>query len=57
MSCVNSQSGVVEPKTYTMLGSAWSPKFTLENILLGLRAEMSSSANKRLAQPPEGTTF
>ncbi len=35
----------------------WSPKYTMEHCLLELRKEMSTPANKRLPQPPEGSTY
>ncbi|RKO99692.1 hypothetical protein CXG81DRAFT_30140 [Caulochytrium protostelioides] len=36
---------------------AWKRHFTLESLLAELRREMASSANKKLPQPAEGSTF
>ncbi|EFA75902.1 putative ubiquitin-conjugating enzyme E2 [Heterostelium album PN500] len=54
--CVNQQTGVVEPKNFPLLKD-WSDKTTIETILLELRREMTTTANRRLQQPPEGTYF
>jgi len=35
----------------------WSPATTIEALLLGLRAEMNSAANKKLSQPADGSTY
>lgn len=54
LGCVNQRTGAVEGfRTLTN----WNPTFTLETVLLELRKEMATPANKRLPQPPEGTEF
>ena len=35
----------------------WNPNFTMETVLSALRQELASPVNKKLAQPPEGSTF
>ena len=35
----------------------WSVSYNLEKILVALKNEMSSPVNKKLWQPPEGTSF
>eukprot|EP01132_Coremiostelium_polycephalum_P007454 gene7454-9160_t len=55
LGCVNHQ-GVVEPKNFPLLGN-WNSKTTIETILLELRREMGSPANKKLVQPAEGTNY
>lgn len=37
--------------------SGWRREYTLETILSSLRQEMASGANRKLAQPPEGTAY
>lgn len=54
--CVNSSNGKVEPRMFAPLGH-WNQASTLESVLKDLRKEMASPANRKLAQPPEGTTF
>ncbi|KYQ88415.1 putative ubiquitin-conjugating enzyme E2 [Tieghemostelium lacteum] len=56
MGCVNSATGIVEIKNFPLLAN-WQNKTTLENILVELRKDMSSSSNKKLAQPPEGSNY
>jgi ubiquitin-protein ligase len=56
MGCVNQRTGVVEPSQFGTLGR-WSAAYTLEKVLMDLRVDMASSANKRLPQPNEGETF
>lgn len=53
MGCVNQRDGSVQLAMF----SSWNPNSTIENILLELRKEMSSAANKKLPQPAEGTQF
>jgi ubiquitin-conjugating enzyme E2 variant len=36
---------------------SWNRNSTIEQVLLALRAEMYSEANRRLRQPPDNTTF
>jgi len=54
--CVNPQTGVVDPNKLAVLGQ-WNPRYSLETILSELRREMGSQVNRKLPQPPEGTTF
>ncbi|KAJ3333311.1 E2 ubiquitin-conjugating protein mms2 [Blyttiomyces sp. JEL0837] len=54
MSCVNQQTGKVERLSCL---DNWKRNYTLENILSELRREMASPQNRKLAQPPEGSTF
>jgi ubiquitin-conjugating enzyme E2 variant len=55
MSCVSSK-GVVDPKKFHVLDK-WNSKYTLETVLVELRKEMQSPANKKLAQGPDGEMF
>jgi len=54
--CVNQQNGNVEAARLPVL-SNWQRSTTLETILLTLRREMASSANRKLPQPREGESF
>ncbi|KAK1945639.1 putative ubiquitin-conjugating enzyme E2 variant [Phytophthora citrophthora] len=56
MSCVDPQSGRVDPRRLAALGS-WHRNNGIENVLVAIRAEMASPTNRRLPQPPEGTNF
>ena len=56
MNCVNQNNGNVDPRSFKTLGN-WNPSFSLETILVELRKEMNSAANKRLPQPNEGSTY
>jgi len=53
----------VDPKTGSVLNSrlpavrAWNRNMGIEQYLLSLRNEMCSDQNRRLKQPPEGSTF
>ncbi|KAK6931629.1 Ubiquitin-conjugating enzyme E2 [Dillenia turbinata] len=53
MTCVNQETGVVEPSLFPMLTN-WQREFTMEDILTQLKKEMMSPQNRKLAQPPEG---
>ena len=55
MSCVSS-TGVVEGRKFGVLGG-WTSSSSLETVLVGLRREMGSSANRKSAQPAEGSTY
>ncbi|KAL6199554.1 hypothetical protein ACLB2K_029338 [Fragaria x ananassa] len=52
MTCVNHETGVVDPKKFGMLAN-WQRDFTMENILMQLKKEMTASHNRKLVQPPE----
>jgi len=54
--CVNAKNGAVDPKKFHVL-AGWNSKYTLETVLVELRKEMASAANKKLTQPPEGSNF
>jgi len=56
MACVNQSTGVVEASKFSILGS-WNNSYSLETVLVGLKNEMASATNRRLNQPPEGSTF
>ena len=53
MTCVNQETGVVEPSLFPMLAN-WQREYTMEDILTQLKKEMMSPQNRKLAQPPEG---
>ncbi|KAK4484139.1 hypothetical protein RD792_011359, partial [Penstemon davidsonii] len=53
MSCVNLETGAVEPRFFPMLAD-WQRQYTMEDILLQLKKDMMSPQNRKLAQPPEG---
>eukprot|EP01086_Lenisia_limosa_P008106 TRINITY_DN2882_c0_g1_i3.p1 TRINITY_DN2882_c0_g1~~TRINITY_DN2882_c0_g1_i3.p1 ORF type:complete len:139 (-),score=31.21 TRINITY_DN2882_c0_g1_i3:47-463(-) len=62
---VSFQSRVNMPSVNPKTGSAaslaclknWKPEYTMEYILKELRKEMMHPNNRRLNQPPEGSTF
>eukprot|EP01117_Protostelium_nocturnum_P004613 TRINITY_DN1670_c0_g1_i4.p1 TRINITY_DN1670_c0_g1~~TRINITY_DN1670_c0_g1_i4.p1 ORF type:complete len:141 (+),score=48.06 TRINITY_DN1670_c0_g1_i4:151-573(+) len=56
LTCVNQQTGLVETNKFPVLGN-WKNSFTIEYLLVELRKEMVSAANKKLPQPPEGARF
>ena len=56
MSCVNQSNGIVDPSKFLMLKN-WNPGYNIELLLSGLRQEMTSAANKKLKQPPEGSQY
>lgn len=53
--CV-SANGVVDRSKFAMF-QQWNAKNTMEDVLLELRKEMSSAANRKLPQPAEGSTY
>ncbi|KAG2546446.1 hypothetical protein PVAP13_9KG033653, partial [Panicum virgatum] len=53
MTCVNKETGLVEPSLFPMLGN-WQREHTMEDILTSLKREMSTPQNRRLHQPQEG---
>ena len=55
MGCVDQSSGDVT-KDFPGL-TRWSRNSTIESVLLELRQAMTTSANRRLSQPPEGSYF
>ena len=55
LSSVNATNGMVE-KSLPALAN-WNRNCTIESVLVGIRNTMLAPQNRRLAQPPEGTTF
>ncbi|XP_009626549.1 ubiquitin-conjugating enzyme E2 variant 1B-like [Nicotiana tomentosiformis] len=53
MSCVNYETGVVEPRLFPMLAD-WKRENTMEDILMQLKKEMMSPQNRKLSQPSDG---
>jgi len=53
--CVDPR-GIVDPSKLGVL-ARWNSGITLENVLVELRREMASQANRKLPQPPEGSTY
>ncbi|XP_020096242.1 ubiquitin-conjugating enzyme E2 variant 1B-like [Ananas comosus] len=53
MTCVNQETGMVEPSLFPMLAN-WLREYTMEDILIGLKKEMSALQNRGLSQPVEG---
>jgi len=53
---VNGGNGKVDPSKLPILAN-WTRNGTLETLLTEIRREMGSSYNRKLPQPPEGTTF
>jgi ubiquitin-conjugating enzyme E2 variant len=48
--------GNVLPARFEMLRN-WKREYTIEHVLLELRREMASSANRKLQQPQEGAMY
>ncbi|KAG5006970.1 hypothetical protein JHK82_024900 [Glycine max] len=55
MTCVNQETGAVEPHLFPMLAN-WKREHTMEDVLIQLKREMMSPQNRKLTQPPEGTS-
>ncbi|KDQ51056.1 hypothetical protein JAAARDRAFT_41522 [Jaapia argillacea MUCL 33604] len=53
---VNQVDGKVESSRLPVLAH-WGRHFSIETILVEIRKEMASASNRKLPQPPEGTTF
>ena len=56
MNCVNKANGVVEAAKIEVLKN-WKHEYNIETVLTAIRQEMASPASKKLAQPPEGSTY
>ncbi|GAY32979.1 hypothetical protein CUMW_005070 [Citrus unshiu] len=56
MTCVNHETGVVEPKKFGLLAN-WQREYTMEDILTQLKKEMAAPHNRKLVQPPEGPYY
>jgi len=56
MSCVDKNTGEI---IYNKVPATknWNRNMGIEQILISLRAEMASEANRRVKQPLEGSTF
>ncbi|KAJ8621454.1 hypothetical protein MRB53_029983 [Persea americana] len=55
MACVNEDTGVIEPALFPMLAD-WRREHTMEDELVQLKKEMSSTQNRKLVQPPDGNS-
>ncbi|KRX09441.1 Ubiquitin-conjugating enzyme/RWD-like protein [Pseudocohnilembus persalinus] len=53
---VNQSNGNVDTQKFSLIKN-WKPEITMEKLLLGIKNEMSSSANRKLAQPAEGAQY
>lgn len=53
--CVDS-NGLVDPKNVACLAK-WKSTNSMETVLVELRREMASAANKKLPQPEEGSVY
>ncbi|KAJ8906427.1 hypothetical protein NDN08_002920 [Rhodosorus marinus] len=56
LNCVVRHNGQVDSTKCQVLKN-WNRNYKIETVLKELRKDMASGANRRLAQPPEGTTF
>ncbi|CAM9294645.1 unnamed protein product [Chrysoparadoxa australica] len=56
MACVNQRTGLVLRNDLHVLAN-WDRNDGIEKVLVNLRQEMASRINRRLPQPPEGSTF
>ncbi|OBA16318.1 uncharacterized protein OGAPODRAFT_16070 [Ogataea polymorpha] len=54
--CVDQNTGLVLASKFPTL-SSWKRTYSMEILLLELRKEMASGANRKLPQPSEGETF
>jgi len=50
------KDGTVEARQFPVL-STWKRDYSIETILVELRREMASAANRARRQPPEGSCF
>ena len=55
MSSVNSSTGVVSSDLPAL--AQWNRNMTIESVLVGIKNAMQAPNNRRLPQPPEGSTF
>ncbi|KAH9479892.1 Ubiquitin-conjugating enzyme spm2 [Psilocybe cubensis] len=53
---VNQMNGKVDPAKLPVLAN-WSRALSIEHVLVEIRKEMASFNNRKLPQPPEGSTF
>ncbi|KAJ5454345.1 ubiquitin-conjugating enzyme/RWD-like protein [Penicillium daleae] len=54
--CVDQQTGKVDPSKLPCLAQ-WKRSHTMETVLIELRRYMALPQHKKIAQPPEGSTF
>ncbi|KKF93274.1 Ubiquitin-conjugating enzyme spm2 [Ceratocystis platani] len=54
--CVNPTNGQVDPRQLPCLNE-WKRSHTMETVLIELRRYMALPSNKKIPQPPEGSTF
>ena len=55
LASVHQSTGQVERDLPAL--AQWTPKSTLESVLVGLKNSMTSAHNRRLPQPAEGARF
>ncbi|KAG1770249.1 hypothetical protein CY34DRAFT_797373 [Suillus luteus UH-Slu-Lm8-n1] len=53
---VSPVDGKIDPMRLNVL-SQWGRDSSIETILVGIRREMATANNRKLLQPPEGSTF
>ncbi|KAJ6472045.1 UBC-like protein [Mycena sanguinolenta] len=53
---VSQTNGTVDPARLAVLAN-WNRNSTMETVLVEIRREMASAANRKLPQPTEGTVF
>lgn len=53
--CVDGEGNVVVSQFETLKN--WKRSYSMETVLLELRKSMASASNKKLVQPPEGSTY
>ncbi|KAF9264029.1 UBC-like protein [Marasmius fiardii PR-910] len=53
---VNQTNGDVDPQKLPVLKD-WNRNNSIETVLVEMRKEMASPSNRKLPQPPEGSTF
>ena len=56
LGCVNQSNGTIDQNKFPLLKN-WSNTYNLEKVLVALKGEMVTPANKKLAQPPEGANY
>lgn len=54
--CVDAKTGVVDPSQVPCLAK-WRRSNTMETVLIDIRKEMATPANRKLPQPAEGSRF
>ncbi|KAJ8101554.1 ubiquitin-conjugating enzyme/RWD-like protein [Lipomyces tetrasporus] len=54
--CVSQVDGKVDPSKLACLAQ-WRRDYNMETVLLEIRREMATGSNRKLPQPPEGTTY